>query len=234
MLKPWHDAGHECYALDIQHKQGLHRTADGITRIGADLLDYRRGIDVVPMPLEMFDFVFCFPPCDNMAVSGARWFKSKGLPALIVALELVEACRDMCERSGSPWMIENPVSTLSTYWRKPDAIVNPFEYGGHVGGADDGYTKKTCLWIGGGFVLPEKRPIPICPKTGKRIHDAGPGPNRANFRSLTPAGFARAVWLANDPQSRAIPQQQPAPTPQPEKYTETSGGRSWARGIVFG
>jgi hypothetical protein len=140
--------------------------------------------------------VFGFPPCTDVAVSGARWFKEKGLDGLIDALGILNACKKFCETSDAPWMIENPVSMFSTYWREPDYTFHPADYTGFELG--DNYTKKTCLWTGNGFVMPDP-----CMATAlapdDRIHKAPPGPDRANFRSATPMGFARAVFLANAP-----------------------------------
>jgi hypothetical protein len=66
----------------------------------------------------------------------------------------------------APWCIENPVSTLGSYWRKPDFSLHPHEFGGWPGGSGDDYRKRTCLWTGGGFRFPEKREIRkrrVCP-----------------------------------------------------------------------
>jgi hypothetical protein len=74
--------------------------------------------DWLPPP-RRYAIVFAFPPCTHFAVSGARWFQEKGMNGLTEALEVVEACRSICEWSEAPWMFENPVSTLSSYWRRP-------------------------------------------------------------------------------------------------------------------
>jgi hypothetical protein len=129
-----------------------------------------------------------------LAVSGAAWFRSKGMHGLTAGLELVEACRRICIWTEAPWMIENPVSTLSSYW-KPDYTFHPFEFGGWAGGENDGYTKKTCLWTGGGFRFPEKRPIPE--SRPHYINHMPRSAQRSDLRSVTPAGFARAVFAAN-------------------------------------
>jgi len=192
MALPWAQAGHDCLVVDLQHPAGEspHPLHPRITRVGVDAMSW------VP-PMRPPAFVAAFPPCTDTSVSGARWFRQKGLAGLIQALTLVERGRSIAEASGAPWMLENPVSTISTYWRKPDHIFDPYEYGGYAGGEQDGYTKKTCLWTGGGFVMPEPRPIPLDPDSHDRIHKAAPGPERANLRSATPAGFARAVFEAN-------------------------------------
>jgi len=91
--------------------------------------------------------LFAFPPCTTVAVSGARWFKGKGLGGLIEALQLFDVSLRLAEWTRAPYMIENPVSTVSTYWRKPDYTFDPFEFAGYAGPAD-AYTKRTCLWTG--------------------------------------------------------------------------------------
>lgn len=150
MVRPWAEAGFECICVDRQHEGARHE--DGITYIGADLLNW------LPPP-RRYAIVFAFPPCTNVAVSGARWFREKGLGGLSEAVDLLEACRRICEWSEAPWMIENPVSTFSSYWREPDHTFDPCEYGGYLKPRGDAYTKKTCLWTGNGFVMPRKMPV---------------------------------------------------------------------------
>ena len=187
MIEPWLNAGFPCTILDIRHPKGEHQEG-GLTRIGADVTSW------LP-PLDDYAIVFAFPPCTHLAKSGARWFKTKGLPALIEGLTLVEACRRICEWSGAPWMLENPSGTLSTYWRKPDHAFDPFEYGAYVEEGED-FTKLTNLWVGAGFVMPEKRPVPVSTEPNP-IHWAAPGADRGDRRSITPRGFAQAVYEAN-------------------------------------
>jgi hypothetical protein len=187
MLRPWADAGYRCIAVDLRHGDGV-TVRDGIEFVGADVRDY------LP-PLGEYAACFAFPPCTHLAVSGARWFTAKGLGALHEAVGLVEACRRLCEWTGAPWMLENPVSTLSTYWRRPDYTFDPCDYGGWVDPAADHYTKKTCLWTGGGFVMPERRPVE--PVRGSAMHLLPPSADRADRRSETPKGFAAAVFAAN-------------------------------------
>lgn len=184
MIEPWVAAGFECMAVDLRHSEGERR--DGlVTWVGADIRWW------LP-PRREYAVVFAFPPCTNLAISGARWFKEKGLRALAEGLELVERCRAICEWSDAPWMLENPVSTLSTYWRKPDYTFNPCDFGGYLEPEGDAYTKRTCLWVGGGFTLPAKRPV--FPHNGSQMHLLAPSPDRADLRSETPRGFARAVF----------------------------------------
>lgn len=92
-------------------------------------------------------------------------------------------------------MIENPVSTISTYWRKPDFTFHPHDYTGFE--EADNYTKKTCLWVGGGFAMPSVSRAEGLAEPDDRIHKCAPGPERHNIRSATPMGFARAVFEYN-------------------------------------
>ena len=189
MVRPWLDAGCECWIVDIQHQRGIHRDGN-LVRVGADLNQWTP-------PSKRWGAVFAFPPCTDLAVSGARWFRDKGMARAIGALQLVERCRRIAESSGARWMLENPVSTISSWWRKPDYIFDPCDYGGYLTPPGDGYTKKTCLWTGGGFVMPEPRPVQ--PEEGSRMHRLPPSPDRPDRRSVTPMGFALAVFDTNWP-----------------------------------
>ena len=187
MVAPWADAGFLCYCVDLRHPPG--ETRDGnIVRIGADVHEW------LP-PYAPVGILFAFPPCTDVAVSGARWFKDKGLGALIVALQNFDDALRLAEWTRAPYLIENPVSTVSTYWRKPDHIFDPCDYGGYLNSFADAYTKKTCLWTGNDFVMPKRRPIE--PTQGSRMHKFPPSSDRANLRSATAKGFAQAVFEAN-------------------------------------
>jgi hypothetical protein len=188
MVQPWLDAGYGALTVDLQSPAAaLHRRRSHLV---LDVRDFN--LDEVP---DTVVAMFAFPPCTNLAVSGARWFQSKGMGALIEGLEIVESCRKLCEASGAPYMIENPVSTLSTYWRKPDHIFHPWQYTAHE--PADNYTKKTCLWTGNGFVMPAPAVTAGLGQPDDRIHKAPPSEERGNIRSATPLGFARAVYEAN-------------------------------------
>lgn len=183
MLKPWAEAGYECIAYDLQHPMS-GRTAEGI--------EYRWGDvrSIVPADFGPCDIVFAFPPCQHLASSGAVWFERKGLRPLIDALETVEACRILCECSNAPWMIENPKGRLATLWRNPDYRFDPCDYG-------DPYTKHTCIWAGGGFIMPPKQRVPVDIFKMSFINNMGETKDRADKRAVTPMGFARAVFDVN-------------------------------------
>jgi len=186
MVKPWAEAGYTCYCVDVQHsirKPKVVSYPDGgsIHFVWGDVRTW------TPPPGHDIKFVAAFPPCTDVAVSGARDFKTKGLSKLIDALELFNACLHAAW-SGAPYCVENPVGVLSSHVRKPDHTFNPCDYG-------DPYTKLTCLWTGNGFVMPPKSPVE--PTEGSKMHLMTPGPERANLRSATPEGFANAVFQSN-------------------------------------
>lgn len=190
IAQPWLDAGYRAVLVDLQHPEGEH-TEGRLTRIGADMLTW-----VPPKWLAEAEvsFVAAFPPCDHLAVSGARWFAGKGLGKLAHSIRLFERSAFWCEWFGAPYLIENPVSTISSYWRKPDHTFHPWQFAGFE--PADAYTKNTCLWTGNGFVMPTpNHPADVRPDD--RIHKAPPSAERADFRSATPLGFSRAVFEAN-------------------------------------
>ena len=191
MVEPWIVSGYTAVIVDIQHQKGIHPDGN-LIRIGADLKTW-----VPPRWLVQSDVVFlsAFPPCDHLAVSGARWFAGKGLGALADAVTLFDRAAFWADYFEAPYCIENPVSTMSTYWRKPDHVFSPHHYAGLA--PQDNYTKKTCLWTGNDFVMPPRQPLIGAGEPDDRIHKAPPGDGRKDFRSATAAGFAEAVFKAN-------------------------------------
>lgn len=180
MVQPWLEAGYRCVIVDIQHEPGIRQ--DGLLyRVGCDVATY------APPPAVI---VFAFPPCTHLANSGNKHKAGKGLGKLIEGLQLVEACRRITEDSDAPWMIENPVGSLSTYWRKPDYTFQPWHY-------LDNESKRTCLWTGGGFVMPPFECLVRPDDVKESCWKMPPSAERADLRSVTPAGFARAVFEAN-------------------------------------
>lgn len=201
MVQPWIDAGYEAWIVDVQHPVAYDTggvTTDGLLhKVHADLT--RPWLP--PIDRDRIAFVSAFPPCDHLAVSGARWFKGKGLRRLASSVSMFATAAEFCEWAGAPYLIENPVSNISSHWRKPDYTFSPHQYTGWV--RADNYTKKTCLWTGGGFVMPPPFQDQTLGAPDDRIHKCPPGPNRHNVRSATPEGFAAAVFDANAGVSRA-------------------------------
>ena len=197
MVKKWAEKGYECHIVDIQHKKGKH-VEGNITKWGMDVYEWENVFfEEYPDFKEKIVFAAFFPPCTDLAVSGARWFKSKeekNPGTRQRAMDLVYWSDKIGEKLGCPYFIENPVSVISSEWRKPDFTFHPYEYGGYTSAETDGYSKKTCLWTGNGFELPEKKIVDIHPSLKNKIHYASPGPERQNIRSATPIGFATAIF----------------------------------------
>lgn len=198
MARPWIEAGYSAILIDPQHPEGV--TAEGAVLKVGHIIDHPKTWEVLRAAIQSGRVVFVagFPPCTDLAVSGARWFETKRQtdPTFqFKAMHVVWQCQIIGELSGAPWFVENPVSQISSLWRKPNHAFNPHDFTGHC--ANDNYTKKTCLWTGGGFVMPAPFRDEALGEPDNRIHRAPPGPERANFRSATPEGFARAVFLAN-------------------------------------
>ena len=126
-----------------------------------------------------WDLMIAHPPCTHLAVSGARWFKAKAAEQA-EALAFVRALLD----APIPRIaLENPVSVISSRIRKPDQIIQPWQFG-------HGETKATCLWLKG---LPPLTPTQIVAGRIPRVHHAAPGPDRWKERSRTLPGIAAAM-----------------------------------------
>jgi len=152
MVKPWADAGHQCVCVDLQHSIRKSKQVGNIKYVWGDIRSW--------FPDERPAIIFAFPPCTDLSVSGARDFQTKRGYRLSDALELFDACQMVAEYSGCPYIIENPVGRLSSHRRKPNYTFDPCDYG-------DPWTKLTCLWAGGGFVMPPKK-ASCRPNTGKQ------------------------------------------------------------------
>lgn len=218
-LRPWAEAGYTCYAFDIQHPPEGHTTdfwgLGSIHYRSADL----HNIDNITRLQSMFSnenvvFGMAFPVCTDLAVSGAAHFKRKAEhdPEFqIKASNYARWCASLFIDLGIPYFIENPVSRLATLWRKPNYSFHPYEYGGYIPddkaehprwpeyiAPKDAYPKKTCLWTGGGFTMPERKPVPV-PQGYSTQHKklGGKSQRTKDIRSATPRGFAKAVYEAN-------------------------------------
>lgn len=194
MAEPWAEAGIRCYCVDVQHSIRKDRIEGNIHFVWGDVRTWTPPRGVRPI------FGGSFTPCTDVAVSGARDFQKKGGYLLRDALEAFEAARQCFEWADIPYFQENSVGVLSSipHIGKPDHYFHPHEYAGWC--EEDNYTKNTCIWAGNGFVMPPKRPAPQLGSPDNRIWKAPPSEDRADFRSATPRGFARAVFHANAPE----------------------------------
>jgi site-specific DNA-cytosine methylase len=126
-----------------------------------------------------WDLMIAHPPCTHLAVSGARWFKDK----VQEQAESLDFVRLLMDAPISRIAIENPVSVISSRIRKPDQIIQPWQFG-------HGETKATCLWLKG---LPLLTPTDVVDGREQRIWKLPPSPDRWKIRSATYAGIARAM-----------------------------------------
>lgn len=199
---PWVEAGYDAILVDPQH--GTPSPDGVITRLAMTVEEALPHLAPI-VASGRIAFVAGFPPCTDMAVSGARWFASKREVDPMFqakAVAVAEQCRTFGMVSGAPWLVENPVSVLSRVFGKAQHMFDPADYTALEPG--DNYTKKTCLWTGGGFVMPApQRDLTLGPPDD-RIHKAPPSAERGNFRSATPMGFARAVFAANGAEAEQV------------------------------
>lgn len=128
-----------------------------------------------------WDLVIAFPPCTDLAVSGARWFKEKQADGRQQAS--LEFALKVLNLDVPRLAVENPVGILSTHFRKPDQCIQPWQFG-------HGETKKTCLWLKN---LPPLVPTDIVEGREQRVWKMPPGPNRWKERSRTFQGIADAM-----------------------------------------
>lgn len=189
---PWIERGFTCIICDIKNENS---TNGKLIKTNCNL---KSPIELIKFlhEKEMGKCLFAgfFPPCTHLAVSGSRWFKGKGLRLLQESIGYFATSVELAEHFSCPYFIENPVSSISTYWRKPCYTFNPFDYTNLC--ENDNYSKKTCLWTGGGFIMPEEDRNFKLEKPDSRIHFYS-GKKRQEKRSLTPEGFSRAVFRSN-------------------------------------
>lgn len=168
--------GHDAWSCDLlpTEKPGQHIIGDVL-----DILD------------SGWDLMIAHPPCTHLAVSGARWFKEKAMEQL----EAIDFFMNLAQACIPRIAIENPISIMSTKWRKPDQIIQPWQFG-------HSETKATCLWLKN---LPKLIATKIVDGREPRVHHASPGPNRWKERSRTLQGIADAMaaqWGILDNQAK--------------------------------
>ena len=174
VCKAFRALGHEAYSCDIIPCSGGHP-------------EWHLQVDALELLKMKWDMILAFPPCTNLAVSGARHFAEKiadGRQQASIDFFMKFANAD-CDRIA----IENPVGIMSTHYRKPDQIINPWQFGHPE-------TKKTCLWLKNLPPLVETENVyeymmTLPQKERNRIHWMGSG--HAKERSKTYPGIARAM-----------------------------------------
>ena len=156
--------GHDAVSCDIlpTERPGPHIQGD----VRVPLMDY-------------WDLLVAFPPCTYLSVSGARWWKEKQEEQQ-QALDFV---RLLLGQQIPRVALENPIGKISTAIRKPDQIIQPWQFG-------HGETKATCIWLRG---LPKLKPTNIVDGREHRIHKMAPSRDRSKNRSRTFQGIANAM-----------------------------------------
>lgn len=194
------NVGHEAYSCDVVDCSGGHLG----WHIKNDALKIINGntsfvtCDGVTHRVDMWDLIIAHPPCTRLCASGQRWLhygsddyrakkKLEQIQAIDFFMQMINA---NCDKIA----VENPVGIMSTYYRKPDCIYNPYDFEGET------ECKKTCLWLKN---LPPLVPTQKLPKE-KRTHNiwravfdgqqySYADPRVAIFRSKTPEGVAKAM-----------------------------------------
>lgn len=135
--------------------------------------------DVRDVLRDGWDLMVCHPPCTHLAVSGARWFPLK----VKEQADSLDFVRLLLSAPIARIALENPVSVISSRIRKPDQVIQPWQFG-------HGETKATCLWLKN---LPPLVATDVVPGREARVHRMPPGPDRWKERSRTYQGVARAM-----------------------------------------
>ena len=126
-----------------------------------------------------WDLMIAFPPCTHLASSGARWFKYKQQEQQ----DAIDFVKQLMDAPIPKIAIENPVGILSTAIRKPDQIIQPYQFGHPE-------SKRTCLWLKN---LPLLTPTKNVKNKGSKIYRVPSGPDQWKERSRTYPGIAKAM-----------------------------------------
>ena len=166
--RAFRELGHDAWSCDLLPSE--------------DDSPYHFVTDVLNVLNQDWDLMVAHPPCTHLAVSGARWWSSKSPELQTSALDFV---RILLDASIPHIALENPISLVSSRFRKPNQIIQPWQFG-------HGEVKATCLWLKN---LPLLVPTDCEPKRIPRVHQMRPSKNRWKERSRTLPGIAEAMAL---------------------------------------
>lgn len=188
VCKEFRRLGHEAYSCDIVPCSGGHP-------------EWHLQQDVIPLLTKKWDMIIAFPPCTYLTITGNRWFNidrygEKAIRRHKDRKDAINFFMTFANADCEKIAIENPVGIMSSEWRKPDQIINPWQFG-------DAFEKRTCLWLKG---LPKLKPTTIVEIPPRQIYDSGksmplwyveagklPKEERAKIRSKTFPGIAKAM-----------------------------------------
>lgn len=162
--------GHDAWSCDI------------IPAMDGSQFHYERDVRDILCQID-WDMLIAFPPCTHLASSGARYFAQKRADGRQQAG--IDFFMKLANADIPRICIENPVGIMSSVWRKPDQIIQPWQFG-------HGETKATCLWLKG---LPHLKPTNIVEGRESRIHRMPPSNDRSMLRSLTYQGIAESMSI---------------------------------------
>ena len=196
--------GHEAYSCDIEPCSGGHPE----WHIKSDVIRFINGYCIFTTMdgknhyiNDKWDMIIAFPPCTYLTVTGNRWFNidrygEKAIQRHKDRKDAIDFFMAFANADCEKIAIENPVGIMSNEWRKPNQIINPWQFG-------DAFEKKTCLWLKG---LPELKPTNIVEIPPRKKFDSGktmpswyaeawhlPKEERAKLRSKTFPGIAKAM-----------------------------------------
>lgn len=204
VCKAFRKKGHEAYSCDILECSGGHNE----WHIMQDVIPLLNGncefetVDGTKHKIDgKWDLIIAHPPCTYLTVTGNRWFNverygEKAIQRQIDRKEAINFFMEIANADCEKIVIENPIGVMSTIWRKPEQIIQPYMFG-------DSAEKKTCLWLKG--VEPLKATNEIKPPERVKF-DSGktmpkwyadlwhlPREERSRLRSQTSPGFAKAM-----------------------------------------
>ena len=168
VCQAFREKGHEAHSCDILPTRGKHP-------------EWHIQDDVLKHLNDGWDMMIAFPPCDHLAVSGARWFADKRADGRQTKAMIFFGLLALAPMEKIA--IENPIGIMSTHYRKPDQIIQPWMFG-------HGETKATCLWLKN---LPKLKATNIVEGREQRVFRMAPGPNRSRDRAVTYSGIATAM-----------------------------------------
>ena len=188
VTKAFRKLGHEAYSCDLLPCSGGHP-------------EWHIQGDVTELLKQKWDLIICFPPCTFLTVTGNRWFNikrygQKAVQRLKDKQDAIDFFMLFVAANCNHIAIENPVGIMSSEYRKPDQIINPYQFG-------DAFEKRTCLWLKG---LPKLKPTDIVEPEERTVFKSGntmptwysdcwklPKEERAKLRSKTFPGIANAM-----------------------------------------
>jgi hypothetical protein len=168
VCKEFRAKGHEAYSCDILECSGGHP-------------EWHIMGDVLEQLDKGWDMMIAFPPCTHLAASGARWFEQKRKDGR--QQQGIDFFMSIINAPIPLKAVENPVGIMSTQYRKPDQIIQPWQFG-------HGETKATCLWLIG---LPNLTPTNVVSGREQKIWKLPPSSDRGKLRSKTYPGIAKAM-----------------------------------------